>query len=74
MLGFERERNILDMLKRKAGRGLAEVLDTAIERIQQQLASGELKGSVADLVRLLQLRTEVAGSQTQPITVRWIEE
>lgn len=74
MLGFERERNILDMLKRKAGRGLAEVLDAAIERIQEQLKSGELKGSVADLVRLLQLRTEVAGSQAQPITVRWIEE
>ncbi len=74
MLGFERERNVLDMLKRKAGLGLAEALDKAIERIQQQLESGELKGSVADLVRLLQLRTEVTGSQAQPITVRWIEE
>lgn len=61
------------MLKRRAKRG-AEVLDKAIARLERQMESGELKGSMSDLVRLLQLRNELKGSEPHSMTVRWIDE
>ena len=51
-----------------------EVLNKAIRRLQDQMESGELKGSMSDLVRLLQLRNEITGSQLRPVTARWVDE
>ncbi len=62
------------MLKGKSEHGTEEILNKAIQNIEQQMENGELKGSMGDLVRLLQLRNEVAGSQPQQVTVRWIDE
>ena len=47
----------------KRGGGLAEALDKAIGRMQKRLADDDMKGSVADLVRMLQLRKELKGTQ-----------
>lgn len=52
----------------------AEVLDRAVARLQEQLQNGELKGSMADLVRLLQMREEIREVEEQPTTVRWVDE
>jgi hypothetical protein len=52
---------------------LVEV-DEIMQRIQESLANGGAKPTVADLIRLLELRRELARSQSSLVTVRWIDE
>jgi hypothetical protein len=58
----------------KRGGGLAAAVDAAISNIQGRLGKEDTKGSVADLVRLLQLRKELNDSQPQKVTVGWVDE
>ena len=60
------------MKKREAQ--IIAALDKAIGRIQKRLADDEIKGSVADLVRMLQLRNELGATQPTQVTVRWVDE
>lgn len=53
---------------------LADVVESAIAKIQAELGKARVKASVADLVRLLQLRKELSDTQPKTVTVRWIEE
>jgi hypothetical protein len=54
--------------------GMARTIDQAIGKIQAQLNSDQLKPSVTDLVRLIQLRNELAGEHPVDITARWVDE
>jgi hypothetical protein len=60
------------MKKREAQ--IVAALDKAIGRIQKRLADADMKGSVADLVRMLQLRNELMATQPTQVTVRWVDE
>jgi hypothetical protein len=53
--------------------GMAAI-ETIIGRVQKSLMSKDAKASVADLVRLLELRRELSQSQPRPVIVRWIDE
>jgi hypothetical protein len=53
--------------------GVARAIDYAIEKIQEQLESDQQKLSIADLVRLIQLRNELAGELPVDITARWVD-
>ncbi len=53
--------------------GVTKTIDNAIGKIQAQLESDQLKPSVTDLVRLIQLRNELAGDHPVDITARWID-
>jgi len=56
---------------------LLGAIDTAIKAIETQLkekSKDSAKGSVADLVRLLQLRKELAADRPRHVSVRWIDE
>jgi hypothetical protein len=53
---------------------IVAALDKAIGRIQKRLADDDMKGSVADLVRILQLRNELMAAQPTQVTVRWVDE
>ncbi len=61
------------MRKQNTGEGTVGVLNKAIGRLLEQLEDGSLKGSMADLVRLLQLQNEMTDSEPRPVTVRWID-
>lgn len=52
---------------------ITETIDKAIGKIQAQLETNQLKPSVTDLVRLIQLRNELAGERPMDITARWID-
>jgi hypothetical protein len=52
---------------------VTRAIDSAIGKIQAQLESDQLKASVTDLVRLIQLRNELAGDLPVDITARWID-
>jgi hypothetical protein len=51
-----------------------EDIDKIIERIQESLAREDVQLSVADLMRLLEFKRDLAESQTGPPTVGWIGE
>ena len=53
--------------------GVTKAIDNAIGKIQAQLESDQLRPSVADFVRLIQLRNELAGDRPVDITARWID-
>ncbi len=56
----------------------AQLLDTverAIDAISQHLSTKtEEKGSITDLIRLLQLRRELAEEKPRAVSARWIED
>lgn len=62
------------MHKRRSTDGVLQVLDRAIKNILEQADSGDVKGSYSDLVRLVQLRKEMGGSESGQVTVRWVDE
>jgi hypothetical protein len=54
---------------------LLDAVDKAIELMQAKLQTAEgTKGSLADLVRLLQLRKELEGDRPRQVSAKWIEE
>jgi hypothetical protein len=55
-------------------RRLASAIDDAIENIREKLTTDDLRASISDLVRLIQLRKELNDEAPKQVTVRWIEE
>lgn len=58
---------------------LMKAVDSAIDVIQQRFANlaedtQQAKYSVSDLVKLLQLRTQLRAERPRTINVRWIDE
>lgn len=54
---------------------LLDVIEMAIAQMQSKLKATEsTKGSLTDLVRLLQLRKELEGDRPRQVSARWIEE
>jgi len=56
-------------------RELLNAVDIAIHAMKTTLGKkGCEKGSLTDLIRLLQLRRELAAERPRHVTVRWIDE
>jgi hypothetical protein len=53
---------------------IAKLVDKAIRSFESALDGAGGKCSVSDLVRLLQLRKELAGDTPGNVTVRWVDE
>jgi len=53
---------------------IATLVDKAIRCFESTIDGAGGKCSVGDLVRLLQLRKELAGDTPGNVTVRWVEE
>ena len=55
--------------------GLLRAVDAGIEKVRLHLTGDtKMTGTVADLIRLLQLRKELEGDRPRHITARWIDE
>jgi hypothetical protein len=57
--------------RRSANR--AELLDKAIQRIEEKLGSADVKATFGDLIKLLQLQKEMQVEQPREIKVTWID-
>jgi len=57
--------------RRSANR--AELLDKAIQRIEEKLGSADVKATFGDLIKLLQLQKEMQVDQPREIKVTWID-
>ncbi len=59
--------------KERRATNRAELLDKAIERIEEKLGSGDVKATFSDFIRLLQLQKEMQLDQPREIKVTWID-
>jgi len=58
---------------RSRARNKAELVHTVIQKIEERLIKEELKPTVGDFIRLLQLEKELEDEQPREITVSWVE-
>lgn len=54
-------------------RDRAERVDRLLRSVEQKLEDSELRASVGDYIRLLQLLKELEEERPREITVRWVE-
>lgn len=52
---------------------VAELVDEAIREFRKKLDAGELKGTLGDFIRLMQLRKEVAVRPRGVIRAMWVD-
>ena len=63
-LRFRREENT----KKKA-----EVVEQILERVEQKLGEGDVKATLSDYIRLVQLQKELEEDEPAEITVTWVD-
>jgi hypothetical protein len=51
----------------------AEVVEQLLEKVEQRLAEGDVKATVGDYIRLVQLQKELEEEEPGEITVRWVD-
>ena len=51
----------------------AEVVEQILERVEQKLSEGEVKATLGDYIRLVQLQKELEEEEPGEITVRWVD-
>ena len=51
----------------------AEVVEQMLERVEQRLSEGEVKATLGDYIRLVQLQKELEDEEPGEITVTWVD-
>jgi hypothetical protein len=51
----------------------AEVVEQIIEKVEQRLGDGEMKATLGDYIRLVQLQKELEDEEPGEITVTWVD-
>ncbi len=51
----------------------AEVVEQIIEKVEQRLGDGEMKATLGDYIRLVQLQKELEEEEPGEITVTWVD-
>jgi hypothetical protein len=51
----------------------AELVSKVLQKMEEKLANGELKPTVGDFIRLIQLEKELAEEEPREIKVSWVE-
>jgi hypothetical protein len=49
------------------------VVEQIIERVEQKITEGEVKATLGDYIRLVQLQKELEDEEPGEITVRWVD-
>ena len=51
----------------------AEVVEQLIERVEQKFGEGDVKATLGDYIRLVQLQKELEDEELGEITVTWVD-
>ncbi len=51
----------------------AEVVEQMLQRVEQKLGTGDVKATLADYIRLVQLQKELEDEEPGEITVTWVD-
>jgi hypothetical protein len=57
----------------KQGRSQAEVVRRLLDSVEKKLGGPEIKATLADYIRLVQLRKELEEDEPKEIRVTWVE-
>lgn len=68
----EKQRSPSENPPRRRGSRRADLVERAIESIEQKLGSSDVKATFADFIRLLQLQKELQSDQPREIKVTWV--
>jgi len=49
------------------------VVEQIIEKVEQKLGGGDVKATVGDYIRLVQLQKELEDEEPGEITVKWVD-
>lgn len=60
-------------VRKTAAEKKAALIQKLIQSIEAKLDSEQIKGSVGDLIRLLQIQKELEDEQPKEITVTWVD-
>lgn len=58
---------------RRRGSKRADLVEKAIESIEQKLGSSQVKATFADFIRLLQIQKELQADEPKEIKVTWVD-
>ena len=59
--------------RKRSGANRAELLEKAIQSIEEKLGSSDVKATFSDFIRLLQLQKEMQIDQPREVKVTWID-
>ena len=51
----------------------AEVVEQILEKVEQKLGQGDVKATLGDYIRLVQLQKELEDEEPGEITVTWVD-
>ena len=51
----------------------AEVVEQILEKVEKRLGEGDVKATVSDYIRLMQLHKELEDDEPGEITVKWVD-
>jgi hypothetical protein len=51
----------------------AEVVEQILEKVEQKLGEGDVKATLGDYIRLVQLQKELEDEEPGEITVKWVD-
>ncbi len=51
----------------------AEVVEQILEKVEQKLGEGDVKATLGDYIRLVQLQKELEDDEPGEITVTWVD-
>ena len=66
-------RRLSFLRERRKKKRQAEIVDDFIEKVEQKLSVGDVKASLGDYIRLVQLQKELEDEEPREITVTWVE-
>ncbi len=52
----------------------SELIARALQKVGQKLDKDEFKGTIGDLIRLIQLQKELGFDQPTQVTVQWVDK
>lgn len=61
------------MAENKAGRSQAQIVRELLKQVEGKLSGPEVKVTLADYIRLVQLRKELDEDEPREIRVTWVE-
>ena len=51
----------------------AQIVEQILEQVEQKISEGEVKATLSDYIRLVQLQKELEAEEPGEITVRWVD-
>lgn len=61
------------MTKKGGGRSQAAVVRELLAKVEEKLGGADMKATLADYIRLVQLRKELEEDEPREIRVTWVE-